>query len=104
MHRDHAWGSEAREIMAVGLENPHPPFMVVAMLRQFTLACVIGIASSVASMAGPRAGIDLTAIDPSIRPQDDFWQYANGKWLAATPIPPDRSAWDSFSEVRESAV
>ena len=30
MHRDHAWGSEAREIMAVGLENPQPPFMVVA--------------------------------------------------------------------------
>jgi predicted metalloendopeptidase len=72
------------------------------MLRQFALACVIGIASSVVSMAEPRSGIDLTAIDPSVRPQDDFWQYANGKWLAATPIPADRSAWDTFSQVREA--
>jgi predicted metalloendopeptidase len=36
-----------------------------------------------------------------VRPQQDFWQYANGKWLAATPIPPDRAGWDTFSEVRE---
>jgi predicted metalloendopeptidase len=72
------------------------------MLRQFALALVIGIASSVVSTAEPRSGIDLSAIDPLVRPQDDFWQYANGKWLAATPIPPDRSAWDTFSQVRES--
>jgi hypothetical protein len=32
MHRDHASGSEARAMMAVGLENPQPPFMVVACL------------------------------------------------------------------------
>jgi len=72
------------------------------MLRQFALACLIGITSCVVSTAGPRAGIDLTAIDPAVRPQDDFWQYANGKWLAATQIPADRSSWDTFSQVREA--
>jgi putative endopeptidase len=72
------------------------------MLRQFALALVIGIASTVVSTAGPRSGIDLTAIDPAVRPQDDFWQYANGKWLAATEIPADRSSWDTFSQVREA--
>ena len=90
--------------MAVGLEKPHPPFMVAAMLRQFALAFIIGIASSVVSMAGPRSGIDLAAIDPAVRPQDDFWQYANGKWLAATSIPADRSSWDTFSQVRETTL
>src|SRR5580698_6138720 len=76
------------------------------MLRQFALALLIGIASSVVSMsvsmAGPRSGIGLSAIDPAVRPQDDFWQYANGKWLAATEIPADRSSWDTFSQVREA--
>ena len=91
-----------RQVIACRLENPHPAFIVAAMLRQFALACVIGIATSVVSMAGPRAGIDLGAIDPAVRPQDDFWQYANGKWLAATPIPADRSGWDTFSQVREA--
>jgi len=72
------------------------------MLRQFALACVIGLACPVVSMAEPRSGIDLSAIDPAVRPQQDFWQFANGKWLASTPIPADRSAWDTFSELRET--
>ena len=53
-------------------------------------------------MAEPRSGIDLSAIDPMVRPQQDFWQFANGKWLAATPIPADRAAWDTFSALRET--
>ncbi len=53
-------------------------------------------------MAEPRSGIDISAIDPTVRPQDDFWRFANGKWLAATSIPADRSAWDTFSALRET--
>jgi len=31
--------------------------------------------------------------DRSRRPsQDDFWQFANGRWLAASSIPADRAA------------
>jgi predicted metalloendopeptidase len=115
MHRDHAQAREAlgalrrrrRSGWKTGwlekgqLEKGWPASILAVMFRQFALACVIGIASSVASMAEPRSGIDLTAIDPAVRPQDDFWQYANGKWLAATPIPADRSAWDTFSLLRE---
>ena len=52
-------------------------------------------------MAEPRSGIDLSAIDPMVRPQQDFWQFANGKWLAATPIPADRAAWNTFLAVYE---
>jgi putative endopeptidase len=35
-------------------------------------------------------GIDLSATDPSTRPQDDFFDYVNGAWLARTPIPADQ--------------
>ncbi len=72
------------------------------MLRQFAFACVIGLVCPAMSMAEPRAGIDLSAIDSAVPPQQDFWQFANGKWLAATSIPPDRSAWDTFSQLRET--
>jgi putative endopeptidase len=72
------------------------------MLRQFAFACVIGLACPVMSMAEPRAGIDLSSIDSAVPPQQDFWQFANGKWLAATSIPSDRSAWDTFSQLREA--
>ena len=40
----------------------------------------------------PPFGIDLSARDPSTRPQDDFFQYVNGAWLARTPIPADQSS------------
>jgi putative endopeptidase len=72
------------------------------MVRCFALLCMIGLVCSAAAAAEPRSGIDLSAMDPAVSPREDFWQFANGKWLAATPIPADRSAWDSFSELRET--
>jgi putative endopeptidase len=35
-------------------------------------------------------GLDLTAIDKHTRPQDDFYQYVNGAWIARTTIPADK--------------
>src|ERR1700742_1939133 len=72
-----------------------------AMLRPFVFVLMIASAWSAAMAEQPRSGIDVSAIDRSVPPQQDFWQFANGKWLAATPGPADRSAWDTFSEVRE---
>jgi predicted metalloendopeptidase len=44
-------------------------------------------------------GVDLAAIDWSVKPGDDFYQFANGKWLAATRVPADRAQVDSFTLV-----
>jgi putative endopeptidase len=71
------------------------------MLRKFILALAIGVLAPGAVIAEPRSGIDISSIDPAVRPQQDFWQFANGRWLAATAIPVDRPAWDTFSDVRE---
>ena len=35
-------------------------------------------------------GIDLTAMDPQVKPGDDFNRYASGAWLARTQIPADK--------------
>jgi putative endopeptidase len=32
-------------------------------------------------------------IDRDIRPDQDFFRFANGAWLKANPIPPDRADW-----------
>ena len=41
---------------------------------------------------GTRAAA-LTGMDRSIAPGNDFFSYANGSWLKATRIPPDRSVF-----------
>jgi putative endopeptidase len=38
-------------------------------------------------------GVDLAARDPSIKPGDDFWRYANNTWFQSNPIPADRTGW-----------
>ncbi len=72
------------------------------MFCRFALLCMIGLLCPAVTAAEPRSGIDLAIMDPTTSPREDFWQYANGKWLAATPIPSDRSAWNSFSQLQET--
>src|SRR4051812_41223859 len=45
--------------------------------------------------------IERKFMDESVRAGDDFFQYANGAWLAATKIPDDEPGWGGFSEVRD---
>ncbi len=59
----------------------------------FVAVSVLAAQAAWAQAAGPVLpphGFDLTAVDPSTRPGDDFFQYANGAGLARTPIPSDR--------------
>jgi putative endopeptidase len=49
--------------------------------------------------AGPT--LDLAGLDSKISPGNDFYQYANGVWLATNPIPPEFSIWGGFVELAE---
>ncbi|HKP74144.1 MAG TPA: M13 family metallopeptidase, partial [Longimicrobiaceae bacterium] len=43
-------------------------------------------------------GIDVAAMDTSCKPCQDFYRYANGRWLEGNPIPADLDAWSSYHE------
>ena len=45
-----------------------------------------------------REGMDL-----SVRPQDDLFGHVNGRWLAETEIPSDRSSWGPFVALSDAA-
>src|SRR5580700_9403422 len=48
-------------------------------------------------------GLDLSTHDPTIRPGDDFFRYANGHWLDTHEIPADRSRWGTPEALDEDA-
>ena len=74
--------------------------------RRLVLAIVF--IASVAAVTGqdrvPQVpGIDVSGMDLSVRPQDDFFRYVNGKWADNVPIPADQSGYGTFAILRERA-
>lgn len=47
------------------------------------------------------AGLNLSYMDSSVRPQDDFFNYVNGNWMKTAEIPSDKTSWGSFNALRE---
>ncbi len=50
-----------------------------------------------------RSGIETSAVDETVRPQDDLFAFANGTWVAQTEIPDDRGRYGTFDVLRERA-
>jgi putative endopeptidase len=59
------------------------------------------LAGSAAVTIVSAAGLDLSGIDRSVKPGDDFFRFANGRWLESTEIPADRSTYGTGAIVAE---
>ena len=49
------------------------------------------------------SGIDLDELSPDVRPQDDLFAHVNGRWVAATEIPPDRAQHGAFHVLHDQS-
>jgi len=46
-------------------------------------------------------GLELSAMDTSVHPGDDFYNYVSGSWMKTAKIPADKPAWGSFYMLME---
>ena len=67
--------------------------------RLLTAACALGLSvlgAACAQDAAPRYGtwgFDAAGSDTALQPGNDFFRYANGKWLDTTEIPADKPGY-----------
>ena len=73
------------------------------MVRFALAALLAGVLTAAVAQptTGARAGVERSGMDPAVRPQDDFFRHANGRWLKTTPMPAERAYIGGLSETHE---
>ena len=66
------------------------------------LLTIMALATTVVSASAQlRSGINMNDLDKSVRPADDFYEYACGGWMKANPLPAAYSRYGSFDRLAE---
>jgi putative endopeptidase len=77
--------------------RPISPSLVAAI----ALAVSLPFESLVAQHKDSAPSLDVAGMDRSVKPGDNFFDYANGGWLKRTDIPPDHSSYGAGAILTE---
>jgi len=66
-------------------------------MRVFLMLCLA--VAEVHAQTAP--GFDLGAVNRSVDPCANFYQYACGGWMTANPLPSDASRWGRFDALQD---
>lgn len=78
------------------------------MMKKITMVAALAVAALAADAQDPAAaqgavhGVNKADMDMSVRPGDDFYQYAGGGWLKANPMKPEYSSYGVFNDLAET--
>lgn len=75
--------------------------MKVQHLKSYFAVLGIVAASYTAQAQAPKKLIDPANMDLSVKPGDDFYEYASGTWIKNNPVPAKETRWGSFNELRD---
>jgi putative endopeptidase len=68
---------------------------------QLVLAGSLLLSGSLYAQEKPGKFIDRDNMNFSVKPGDDFMEYANGPWIRKNPIPAKETRWGSFNQLRD---
>jgi putative endopeptidase len=75
---------------------------LIPRCSRFVLACVATCAVAACAQNAPAPethGIAIANMDRSVKPGNDFYEYANGEWIKRMEIPPDRAGVGVFTKL-----
>ncbi len=78
--------------------------MRTSITRPLALAVCTALSAGSASVAAAKPSFNVADLDPAINPCVDFNGFVNAKWVAANPIPADRTRWGAFDQLREQSL
>jgi len=92
----------AREFLAAApaAETPGPSVLAGAGTKKPLVALQ---PSRPAAARTAELGVDLSAMDASVRPQADFFDYVNGTWIKNFKIPADKSSYGVFDTLYDQS-
>ena len=70
-------------------------------MKKLLIMMALASMTMVGSAQQLRSGINLADLDTSVRPADDFYEYACGGWMKANPLPAAYSRYGSFDRLAE---
>src|SRR5690242_2220567 len=73
----------------------------LSLLTLFSFLVIFSATHLVAQDAPDTHGISIANMDRSVKPGDDFFQYANGGWIKRTEMPADRAAIGVFTRLAD---
>ena len=71
------------------------------LIKIFGLMALTAMSLNASAQQPLRSGINLGDLDTSVRPADDFYEYACGGWMKQNPLPAAYSRYGSFDCLAE---
>ena len=75
----------------------------IAKPLSFAIALALS-GAAIAAAPPPSSKLDPASLDTKVDPCADFYTFVDGKWIAANPVPADRTRWGTFDELREASL
>lgn len=75
--------------------------MKIQLKNYFAVLGILACGLTANAQQAPQKYIDPANMDLSVKPGDDFYQYASGTWVKNNPVPAKETRWGTFNELRE---
>jgi putative endopeptidase len=96
--------SIAFALSACGKHETPAPAAAPAPTATAAPAATGTVASATAAADASKSIFDVSELDPTLQACQDFDGFVNAKWIAANPIPNDRSRWGAFDQLAEASL